>query len=902
MNLFKEHNFKRDASNEIRQVRGAWALPATVGDSGSSDIADRTRNFVVNNAVQLGINNQNLDLEVISTINSPSISSTRFQQIHDGLPVYGTEVMVVTDKNDNVVQINLSHAGQRSASAQDEGSHSISAKQAITAAKAAIGDFVPGDKPPTPEKMYFAVGDELRLAFRSIIFSQDPHHEWEVIIDAYTKDELQRRDLLVHMPDGQGLVFDPNPVVTSGDNTLRDPNASGGCGFAGSPLATLEAERVSRTLRDLTLSGGQHSLDGPYVRITERSGSVVSPPTEANANDFNYSSDTADFDAVNVYYHIDTVQRYIRDELGITTAHPNVIDADVRTNTNGGAFFSPSGDYMGFGGSGSCRPERASDGDVALHEYGHAIQHSQVPGWGSGGDAGAMGEGFGDILACVFFAEFGGGFQREVFEDWIFGDVAGLRRVDGTKVYPTDLVGSVHSDGEIWSAALWNIYRAIGGDSIVGADRLAARDELLRTLILSHHRLANNATMPEGGEAFMDENAALEQHRLVNGVDILDSFHDRGILSCAAGSDLKIGQLWSQQNELPNASWQQVEYGQDNWFKCEVTNHGTTTARAFVVLFSFKSPFASPVYPTNFRDNVISGAVGYDLAPGATTTISARWPEGMIPAIPAGSTRRHGCILAEVYNPCDHVAAGVTYIGASGGKLKQRNTDIVDLVPGDIVTYSIDLGNYAIQKPELVRLEVHRDPKFPAAKINFRHNNVRFLKELVGNIKEVKPGRAPVVIDPGRFAGVIPFTRNKVTVLDPTRVEVAAEFGNRAAFNSSRFARSLVLDLAPGSSFEMGDNEDVQALEQIADDAFMQSDASIHESKFGARAELLVGHKVGFPITLKPRKRAVVQMDISAPKNAKPGDSFTTKLMQRTLKGETVGEWDITVNIVEKRG
>ncbi len=902
MKQFEEHNIKRDQLNSIRQVRGKWPLPNIQGDSASNEIADRTRDFVIGNSSQLGLSQKDLDLEVISTINSPSIGSTRFRQIHAGLPVYGTEVMVITDHHDNVIQLNLSHTGQRSPALRDDEIQAISSKQAITAAKAAIGDFEPGAKSPIPEKMYFAVGNELRLVFRTIIFSHEPHSEWEIIIDAYTKEELQRRDLLAHMPDGQGLVFDPNPVVSSGDNTLRDPNASGSCGFAGSPLATIDSQRVSRPLRDLTLSGGQHSLSGPYVRITQRSGSVVNPPTEANANDFNYSSDSADFDAVNVYYHIDTVQRYIRNQLGILTAHPNVMDVDVRTNTSGGAFYSPSADYLGFGGSGPCRPERASDGDVALHEFGHAIQHSQVPGWGSGGDARAMGEGFGDILACVFFAEFGGGFQREVFEDWIFGDVSGLRRVDGSKVYPTDLVGQVHSDGEIWSAALWNIYRTIGGDSILQANRLAARDELLRTLILSHHRLASNATMPEGAEAFMDENAALEQHRLSNGVDILDSFHDRGILPCALGSDLQIGQLWSQQNELPNAGWQQVEYGQDNWFKCEVTNHGTVTARSFVVLFSFKSPFATPIYPANFRDNVISGAVGYDLAPGATITLSARWPEGLIPAIPAGSSRRHGCILAEVYNPCDHVAAGVSYIGTSAGKLKQRNTDIVDLVPGDTITYLIDLGNYAVKRPELVRLEIQRDPRFREVKINFRHKNPKLLKALLANVTEIKAVYDPVLVNHRRISPVIPYQRNRVTVLDPTRVIIAPSFSNPASFNVNNFRRSIRLDLAPGSSFDMGDDEQNEILEENFDEAFMRSDARFFEGKFGARAELLPGHKVGFPMRLEPRKRAVVQMDIQAPKDAKPGDSFTTRLKQLTLKGEVVGEWDITVNIVKPRG
>ena len=102
-----------------------------------------------------------------------------------------------------------------------------------------------------------------------------------------------------------------------------------------------------------------------------------------------------------------------------------------------------------------------------LHEYGHAIHYDQVPTWGGTNpstgrsETRSMGEGFGDILACGYFAP-EHPFQREVFEDWIFADQGGLRRVDGTKVYPTDWTGSVHADGEIWSAALWNIYRSVG--------------------------------------------------------------------------------------------------------------------------------------------------------------------------------------------------------------------------------------------------------------------------------------------------------------------------------------------------------------------------------------------------------------------------------------------------------
>jgi Zn-dependent metalloprotease len=37
-----------------------------------------------------------------------------------------------------------------------------------------------------------------------------------------------------------------------------------------------------------------------------------------------------------------------------------------------------------------------------------------------------------------------------------------LRRVDTNLVYPDDLNGEVHHDGEIWSRALWDIRQALG--------------------------------------------------------------------------------------------------------------------------------------------------------------------------------------------------------------------------------------------------------------------------------------------------------------------------------------------------------------------------------------------------------------------------------------------------------
>ena len=100
----------------------------------------------------------------------------------------------------------------------------------------------------------------------------------------------------------------------------------------------------------------------------------------------------------------------------------------------------------------------------------------------------------------------------------------------GTKVYPVDWHAEEHDDGEIWSAALWNIYRTLGGDSPILGEREAARDALLKTVILSHHRLTPDASMSDGAEAVMEENADLDDFRGKHLMQMLDSFHDRGLL------------------------------------------------------------------------------------------------------------------------------------------------------------------------------------------------------------------------------------------------------------------------------------------------------------------------------------------------------------------------------------
>ena len=107
-----------------------------------------------------------------------------------------------------------------------------------------------------------------------------------------------------------------------------------------------------------------------------------------------------------------------------------------------------------------------------------------------------MGEGFGDYWAASVGAQFSGGFQDLCLAEWDATSYSStnppcLRRLDGTKHYPEDVAGEVHDDGEIWSAALWQIRESIGATK---ADK---------AIIAAHFLLTPTASFNQGADAIV---------------------------------------------------------------------------------------------------------------------------------------------------------------------------------------------------------------------------------------------------------------------------------------------------------------------------------------------------------------------------------------------------------------
>jgi Zn-dependent metalloprotease len=285
-----------------------------------------------------------------------------------------------------------------------------------------------------------------------LVWSVETEDSRRVLVDA-ASGAVVKVESLVKYADGTGQVFDPNPVVKLQNETLTD-HADANSAVPATAYSTV-------TLHHLDSSG---YLRGTYAYMALAKGKLVNSTAHSyvyqRANDF--------FEQVESYYAVDSVQSYIQ-SLGFTDVNnePQNLKPDAITDDN--SFYSPGNDTITFGTGGV---DDGEDPEVIWHEYGHAVQDDQVPGFGSTSQSGAIGEGFGDYLALTMSqanSPNSAATPWACLMDWdstsyTSGTPHCIRRADTTKIYPRDSTGEVHDDGEIWSHALYDMNIGLGRD------------------------------------------------------------------------------------------------------------------------------------------------------------------------------------------------------------------------------------------------------------------------------------------------------------------------------------------------------------------------------------------------------------------------------------------------------
>ncbi|HET7554171.1 MAG TPA: hypothetical protein VFJ75_00815 [Gaiellaceae bacterium] len=257
---------------------------------------------------------------------------------------------------------------------------------------------------------------------------------------------------------GSALVFVPNPVSSLGDESLTDQKDSD----AAVPPAAYHAVQ-------LTNLDGSGYLRGDYADVYSSTGKLAFSPN----NTFAYTRSQDQFEQVMAYYWITEAQKYVQ-SLGFGTTLPAINDEpqNVRIDQLGAdnSFETTHPkDELRFGKGGV---DDAEDGEVILHEYGHALHAAQNFNFAPE-ENGAISEGFGDYWAVTVSDVVSQRLGVPELEplpcvaDWdstsyTSGPVHCLRRLDTNLHYPADLNGEVHHDGQIWSRALWDIRQALG--------------------------------------------------------------------------------------------------------------------------------------------------------------------------------------------------------------------------------------------------------------------------------------------------------------------------------------------------------------------------------------------------------------------------------------------------------
>jgi len=424
-----------------------------------------------------------------------------YQQHYDGRPVTGAWVKVDIDKQGrvyNVLNSLVPSAGTAKSRKASEASAGP-ARPALTKAEAkqiALKAAGSTAEMLDLEHVTYPYNGVLTSAWKVVVQTRKPAHEWKIYLDATSGAVMDKQDQLKRL-NGTGRVFDPNPVVSLNNTSLEDTSV------------IPERAYSQVTLRDLKAGG---MLDGPFVSTVNTAQRV-----KANNGKFLFKRGQKGFNEVMVYFHIDRMQRYIQG-LGFK----NVLNKPIKVNVNGplnedNSFYSPGTKALTFGRGGV---DDAEDAEIILHEYGHAIQDDQVPGFGTNAQAGAMGEGFGDYLAASFFADVKPAKLRPCVGTWdaVFysgDDPPSLRRLDSNKKFPKDLRGEVHDDGEIWSACLWELRGQLGRQT---ADKL----------VLAHHfQISRSAGFEDAANALVTVDKVMNEGR--NEAAIRDIFIRRGI-------------------------------------------------------------------------------------------------------------------------------------------------------------------------------------------------------------------------------------------------------------------------------------------------------------------------------------------------------------------------------------
>lgn len=426
-----------------------------------SSLIEKTQNCLNQQLTALGL--QASDWTMVRNIDIAHASYVDFEQYLHGHRVAFSRLSFRYTPEGKLVRIRIKDYGQ----ASPDMTPTISAQDVQPLA---IGDITYTEltqfevKPnwewfPIPH----AQGYTLRPAWRFEAIGAEKNLPFELdgYVDAITGNLLYRGNR-VHEGVDQvitGVVYTQNPLQPTSIQPL--PNLLMSVG--GTPIYTDENGLFEDPSATLPLTT-QVLLRGKWSEVrASGAGNIV--PNFTNIITTNGSSyifpDTgiSSIRHVNAYYHVNVVHDHMKEYMPGFTQLDNPLRTNVDVSGSCNAFFTTSGggSINFYQASGSCN-SFALCGDIVYHEYGHAIAHYFYNSQGAGYmENGALNEGQADVWGFSITG-------NPIIGVGAFSNPNSyIRRYDlDPKVYPFDIEGEVHADGEIIAGAWWDVFQNIG--------------------------------------------------------------------------------------------------------------------------------------------------------------------------------------------------------------------------------------------------------------------------------------------------------------------------------------------------------------------------------------------------------------------------------------------------------
>lgn len=478
------------------------------------------RQYLIENNNLFNMKNDLSDLELIEIKESPAGKHVAFKQVYKNIPVFRSTTVVSINKRNSISMVTSNYKPNVNVNI----SEIFNKISVLEIARSAIGSIKNKELyEPKIEKIIFENSEnKYLLAWKIILFNNFPTGESLVIVDASTGDILEKRSLSMSYVQGEGTVFDPDPVTIHNDASLTDQNDSN--------YDELDTILVTVPLYQLNnASGGVYKVQGIYARSEDLSESGGAPVEESNPLNFTYNRSESGFEEVNIYYFINKMRTYIG-TLGFspTWDGSSAIPFDANVGNYRNAAYNSESEDLWFG-----KPvgyvDAGEDQSLIIHEYGHAIFDALTPGGikSPAYDTEAIGEGIGDYLGVSYrriSSTPDSYFQPNEVYNWFY---PGLRSISATVTYDDWLTEDKYDDGIIWASTLFDLEYNSATNPAAGTN--LGRDIVTKLLLTSFGYVDEDASAIDRVNAFMQADRDVYDGAHLQ--EIAEVFYNRGFFS-----------------------------------------------------------------------------------------------------------------------------------------------------------------------------------------------------------------------------------------------------------------------------------------------------------------------------------------------------------------------------------